>query len=467
MVDLEAQLFVEHASWLAKMLPDPTRRGLVVWLAGYVEEEAARRLRDRMPIVHPGHLLAEHAVIELLERDLLTPQKRKDRRSYPDRNVDWQATFLNSPGMRPHVFVSVDTLSKVNSACVAALIGLARTWAVALDAMGERELGLRARRLREACARYRQLPAVPFNAGAARVLARLDRRAQLSVKAILEVLGFWRRAFGEDRDRASLFALGKELRISDMSNANALLELTATLSIVRSASNIRIGERGPFWTPVEGSWCKRHGIELRAGDWRCAVSKGLLSTAGGHRIDDELNDSTRAMGLVAVGRQPDIVLKFWHEARPHQTLFALADAKRNATGTGEAYLRDAIDVAAAYALSYAVPLGLTIADGRVRGTMTPLVTLFCVQGVPRVMNSAGTSSEQAEAIRCAERLPLVIAFELAKHFAPDGDPWRSPVLEAWFARLSSQACSRLSRCGGVAIATRSGEASTPVWASGP
>ena len=427
-------------------------------------QPAGGRLRERMPIVHPSHVLAEQAVIELLQRDLLVPRRRRERRLYPERNIDWQATLSHSLGMTPHEFVSVRTASEVNSACVAGLIGLARTWALALDGMGaDEEFALRARRLREACARYRRMPVAPFNASTARLLARLDRPAQQSVRAILDTLGFWHRAFGEDRDRPSLLALGRELRISDMSNTNTLLELTATLSIVRSATNVPAPEGGPLWAPVEGAWCKRRGIELRAGEWRCALSKGLLSTAEGHRVHDALNDSTRAMGLAAVGRQPDIVLRFWHEARPHQTLFALADAKRNATGTGETYLRDSLDVAAAYSLSYAAPLGLTIIQGQIGATMTPLVTLFCVQGVPRVMHDAGPASQQAEAIRRAERLPLVMAFDLANHFAPGGDTWRSPVLEAWFARLAAQACAHLSRRKGPAI-TAGAETSSRVWA---
>lgn len=443
----EIEVFAEQAAWLAPRLPDPTRRGLAAWLAAHVGDEARERLHSLMPVLHPLHEVAESALVGLLGRELKRPTRQVTRRAYPDRNVDWQATYLASLGGPAHTFFSSKCTAAIDSETVSALAGLARSWALALESYDDERLQARASRLRGALERYPVLARpVAFGTRHVRTLARLDRTAQAAVDVILKVLGFWNQMFGESGDRESLLAMARTLQAGDMSNINTLLEVTARLSIARVATTVRVGGSGPFWEVTPSSWSRRQGIELRAASWRCHISKGLLCDGADARVPDGLNESLSAMGLRSVGGQPDIVIKFWHVDDPARTLFVLGDAKRNVTGSGGEYLRESVNVAAAYALSYARALGLQVpsGSGACLGTLNPMVTLFCAQSVQRVVGVAGTSAEQAREIREAPRLPAFMAFDLVSHFGPTGaEGWEAPVLLAWFERISREACGLL------------------------
>jgi hypothetical protein len=442
----EIEVFAEHAAWLAPLLPDPTRRGLATWFAAHVGDEARQRLHSLMPVLHPLHEAAEFGLIGLLGRNLKRPTRRVTRRSYPDRHVDWQATYLESLGGPPHTFVSSQCGAAVDSETVGALTGLARGWALALESFDDKRLQARADRLRCAYERHPLLVRpVPFSTRHVRTLARLDRSAQAAIDVILKVLGFWNQMFGASEDRESLLQLARTLQPDHVSNINTLLEVTARLSIARVATTVRAGGSGPFWEVTPHSWSRRRAIELRASSWRCHISKGLLSDGADTGVPDGLNESLSAMGLRSVGGQPDIVIKFWHADNPARTLFVLGDAKRNATGSGREYLRESVNVGAAYALSYARALGLHLTSGGATcsGTLNPMVTLFCAQSVPSVAGSAGSSADQVRAIRETLRLPAFMAFDLASHFGPTGGDWEAPVLQAWFERISNDACSLL------------------------
>jgi hypothetical protein len=448
----EIDLFAEHSAWLAPRLPDPSRRGLVAWLSAHVGDDARQRLHSMMPILHPLHKEAEKAIIGLLGIDLKRPKRCATRRAYPDRNVDWQATYLDSMGGPPHEFISSRITTGVDSETMSALAGLARGWALALESFDDEQHKGRADRLRCALARHSIFARpVAFGTRHARALARLDRSAEAAVDVILKVLGFWSQMFGVAGDRESVLELGRTLQAGDISNINTLLEITARLSIARVATSVRAGRLGPLWELAPQSWSSGNGIELNAGPWRCHITKGLLFDGRGARIADGLNDSLSAMGLHAVGRQPDIVIKFWHASNPGRTLFVLGDAKRNAAGAGTDYLRESVCVAAAYALAYAQALGLHVQPGSAAcsGALNPMVTLFCAQSVPRVAGIAGACTRQADELRRAPKLPAFMAFDLSSHFGATRGEWQAPVLQAWFERISNDACASLaaaSRC---------------------
>ncbi|MEO8179429.1 MAG: hypothetical protein ABI895_11420 [Deltaproteobacteria bacterium] len=444
----EIDLFVEHATWLAPRLPDPSRQGLVAWLAANMGGEAVRWLIHRMPLRHPVQQQAEDVLIDLLQHDFIRAQRTRQVLDRPDRAVDWAETYLRACGRSPTEFVSYNTRPSVDMATVSALKGIASTWALALEAC-EDDSGfqIRAAKLRRACEPYQPWAPAPFDAARERAIARLGAEGKAALVILRKAFGYWQDAFGEDGDNESLRRLAAALEPPTVSNVNTLLELAATLSIVRTALTVAPTGSAVCWELAPESWqfgsC---GIELRAEAWRCRISKGLLTEADGKPVTDGLNQSLKAMGLDCIGNQPDIVIRFWHSERPWRTIFALADAKRNRTGNGENYLRCSVEAAAAYAFSYAHVLGLyvDVAGGVCRGLVNPLVTLFCAQGVGKVLGAKGSALEQANALRTASKLPAILAFDLQSHFGPTDGPWDSPVVNAWFTRICTEACTHLT-----------------------
>lgn len=438
----EIELFLDHSAWLCPRLSDPTRRGLVAWLSGHVGPAVRAQLQRQMPVLNPLHEQAETALLELLGRDLNRCRRAIIRRPSPARSVDWQATYLESLCGTPHEFISTASGMAVDVETIRALRGLATTWAQALESFDDDRIQYRARRLRAARDLHPAAAPVAFSDRHARALASIDRAAASAVQLILRVIDFWNHAFGADGDRQSLLSVAGLLAADDVPNINTLLEVTARLSIARIATSVRASAQGPYWQATPESWAGRNGIELRAGGWRCHITKGLLFDGAGRRVVDELNDSVRSMGFGAVGGQPDIVIKFWHIDQPERTLFVLGDAKRNTRGKGEEYLRQSFGDVASYLVAYASALGLQSAP--CRGALNPMVTLFCSQGVPSIAGCSGHESEQAERIRSAPRLPAIMALDLEHHFGLHKLQWRAPVLEAWFQRISDDACAALT-----------------------
>jgi hypothetical protein len=123
-------------------------------------------------------------------------------------------------------------------------------------------------------------------------------------------------------------------------------------------------------------------------------------------------------------------------------VFVLGDAKRNVAEGGKPYLRDSIDVAATYLMSFGYRMGLQVPlldPGAIVTALTPGVTLFCLQATGRDADSAITL------FRANASPPVVMALDLEKHFAPETRPWHAPVLAAWLGSLGRQAARKLAR----------------------
>jgi hypothetical protein len=206
-------------------------------------------------------------------------------------------------------------------------------------------------------------------------------------------------------------------------------------------------------------------IRLKSGELLCEIAKGtpreLAPDGSKRRITDLLidwaNDALATTGRSrSTGQQPDVVLTFWLASWPAHIEFVLADAKRSAEGDGEEYLRDALEVAATYLMSFGYRMGLKLpapAGGRITSTLTPGVTLFCRQG------AGVTESKAIEVLRSDHEAPVVMAFDPEKHFSLTIDPWHAPVLVAWIGSLGRQAFKVLSAAelrGTLARRTRVG-----------
>lgn len=286
---------------------------------------------------------------------------------------------------------------------------------------------------------------------------RLRRADPIGAAKVRANLDFWKSFFGED-DARGLAQVAGDLERSDLESGNidTLLELTAAVSIARAAVTAPSEDQPPtgpwhFRTSdlVSGRARSYSDFVLQSGDLVARIAKGAPRSPGGAPAGrDTLNDVLEAAGYRATGNQPDIVLTFWRSSAPHRFLVALGDAKRNAAGSGEDYLRRSMEVAATYAVSYGSLLGLTIhgdAGPGFHGGIVPAVTLFCRQGARKVCGEDGADMNAiVRRFRNDDvRLPPFVAFDMERHFPALDEPWSSPALSAWFGRLARQAWRHL------------------------
>lgn len=318
--------------------------------------------------------------------------------------------------------------------------------------MAGRDYGARRATLRRAIAPQltRGLSPVPFGTRHSIRLRRLDERAAEDVGAIEDALGFWTRAFGISNaaDSDALAQVGRLLDDADAQNIDTMMEATVALSIARAA----VEAPRPDW-PTVFPWtvlsvddprAMYPVIRLRSGDLICEIAKGTPrgGLIGGERekipdllspwADEALPQTGKSRSS---GRQPDLVISFWFEGNPSNVVFALGDAKRNATGDGEGYLRAALEVAATYLMSFGHRMGLAVPGregGSYRTDLMPGVTIFCRQGTGR------DPKDVIDQLRNGHP-PVVMAFDLEKHMEPTARPWSAPVLGAWLGALGRQA----------------------------
>jgi hypothetical protein len=468
-MSLDLDLFVKQAAWLGPMLRDPSRIGVLTWLGQRFDGNCRRSLLRHFPLMHPVQKQAEDALCALLSRAIVVQPFRLRSVSAAVRSVDWTATYTRGSGReRP----PLPYLARIRDAipdrsCLSALATLSYSWSKALSLIADSDLcdrnarldsELRVRRLARAVPPQlaRGLTPVAFDRRHALRLRSLDSTAAAQVDCLTEALGFWHGLFGGHAasDADALVRLVRTLQEDAAENIDTMMEATVALSIARAATQ---AER-PDW-PTAGPWTlesvddpisKYPVIRLKSGELLCEIAKGtpreIAPDGSKRRVTDLLidwaNDALPTTGKSrSTGRQPDVVLTFWLASRPAHIEFVLADAKRNAEGNGEEYLRDALEVAATYLMSFGYRMGLMLpspAGGRITTTLTPGVTLFCRQG------AGVTESKAIEVLRADHQAPVVMAFDLEKHFSPTIDPWHAPVLAAWIGSLGRQAFKVLS-----------------------
>jgi hypothetical protein len=466
-LSLDTDLFVQQASWLAPQLDDPSRLGVLTWIARRLEPEARRTLLAAFPLHHPEQRRAEVALCSLLRRSIVSHPVRLKPTVDVVRSVDWAETYVRARigGQPPEPYLSRIRTPMPDRATLGALVTLARSWERLLElAAGDSPAtsALRERRRSLQLARAtldRALPRTSFGQRHAERLRRLDETAAQQVAAITAALAFWRRAFGAEKeeDSAALRSLAEGLDDATVTNVDTLLEVTTAISIARAA----VQSTRPDWPTKEpwtiasieerGSMAPR--MRLRSGRLICEISKGTPASA-----PDGLGRRTKIADLLgpwadealpaiggrsrSSGRQPDIVLTFWSVDAPERSVFVLADAKRNATGTGESYIRAALEVAATYLMCFGYRMGLKVpsadAGGAISTAMHPGVTLFCRQGTGRPESSA------VALLRSGKGVPPVMAFDLVNHMSSrDLFGWQSPTLSAWLGSLGRQAAKVL------------------------
>lgn len=459
-MSLDLQLFVEQAGWLAPRLEDPSRLGVIHWLGRRLEPAARARFVRHFPLEHPTQRRAEAGLCSLLSRAIVIHPTKLIPSDEAGRSIDWAATYTRSRGaLRPPQPVLARVRHPVpDRGTLGALVSLGRSWKRMLTlaesgGVAGRDYAARRSALGRALAPQltRGVVAGAFGNRHAARLRRLDEQAAADVHAIEEALAFWKRAFGE-RDPSDLVALqtvGRVLDEADAANIDTLMEATVAISIARAAVEAPRADWPTLfpWTVerVDDPRGMYPAIVLRSGDLMCEVSKGTPPSAGRGakeraRIADLLSpwadEALPATGRArSSGRQPDVVVSFWFEGDPSRVVFALGDAKRNATGDGESYIRTSIEVAATYLMSFGYRMGLTVpgsGGGAHATSLMPGVTLFCRKG---------TGCDSADAVKRlrADKAPVVMAFDLENHLGLGASPWASPVLSAWLGTLGRQA----------------------------
>ncbi len=460
-VDLE--LFVEQTTWLAPHLDDPSRFGVLTWLGRRLQPEARRRFAAHFPLSHPAQRRAEAGVCSLLGRSLVVHSPRLVKSDDVTRRTDWGETYARaSVPMRPPMpFLTRERIAVPDRASLGALVSLARAWARCLELADTedgpgREYQARRQALGRAVAPQlvRGLTPAPYGRRHSILLRRLDDRAAADVQSIEHALGFWSRTFSPSTpgDAETLVTLSRLLGDADAQNIDTLMEATVAISIARAA----IEADRPDWptlfpwslVEVDDPRSMYPVILLRSGDLMCEISKGTpqggVSGSAREKIADQLSpwadEALPATGRArSSGRQPDLVVSFWFEGDPSKVVFALGDAKRNATGDGEGYIRAALEVAATYLMSFGYRMGLNHPGrhgGPYRTDLMPGVTLFCRQGTGR---DAKAVIDQLR----RDAGPVVMAFDLEQHMEPGSRPWRAPVLAAWLGSLGRQAVRAL------------------------
>lgn len=304
------------------------------------------------------------------------------------------------------------------------------------------------------------------------VTSRLRRGAACEIRlaaALDRVTRLWSVWFSPetDEDQNVLRVLAATLRDAGARNTDTLLEFTTAISIVRACV-----EAGRADWPSSEPWrlvsiddvdSSYPRIQLRSGALSCEVTKGHLRLPGdGHRRPAPLPDATsRRLDAVlpakgrsqSTGNQPDIVRAFWLGSRREIVEFSLADAKRNVTGDGESDLRQAVDLAASYLLSYGHALGLEVPaepGTPIATRLTPGVTVFARQ------RTRHTEAAAVELLRIEPVLPTVFALDVGQHFGLGRAPWSAPAISAWMGALGRQAVGSLSSRQGRPASERAG-----------
>jgi hypothetical protein len=455
----DVDLFAEQVGWIAPHLPQPNRLGILAWIGRRLHRNAQARFLSHFPIDHPVQRRAERHVIALLRRSWTQPALRYRRLDIPERHVDWPRTYLEATTDPPMHYWLREQTTIPDLGVISALAMLASSFIDLLglgDATEDRRLRSESLQAAMAGLPHGAVRPAAYSLQHEQRLLRTDGGAREAALAIRECLSFWESSFGGEDDRSALGALARTLQAGDIDNRDTLLELSATLSIARAAveaapADCSLGEPWRIENLEDRDAKRSPIILLRAGRLRCRISKGVPQLDE-RRAEDALVAVLAEMGLHSTGNQPDIVLSFWREDGKKEVLTVLGDAKRNEAGSGERYLRAAVETAAAYLMSYGHLMRLRIHPDRkpgFHGPILPAVTLFCRQGVRCVVGNDSRDEEKlVAALRDRSRaLPAILAFDLVHFGCREGEVWRSPALSAWFGRLARQAWETLDGGG--------------------
>lgn len=451
--DWLVETFIDHSTWLAPYLSNPSRMGVFQWLVEHLTSDAVQELKGLLRLDSRVQQKAEEQLIEFFEESSRPKIRRRvQRRSRKiSRRTDWGRTLGRAVHSPPTVYWENRRINVPDVQLMQALVSTARSWSSVLRKAGKPG---RAENLTSA---FEHLPnrwKKPAPLGR-RQLKRLRRFDSQLARVIEAALHYWRQKLDDRNSEEFRRLLMKLVEGTDAfdrsSDRDTLMELTVTAAIARAVSE---GEQS---TNSFGDRCwqlERLSLEqddvppvrLRSGKLCCEISKkkpdNQLPVEGlDHNVD--LLDK---IGVSADGYEPDIVLKFWLEQQADQFIFAFADAKRNQSDDGKGYIRASLkDTATAYLVAFAHLMGKppeSVPPHKIGTAVNPAVTIFAYQGVDKVAGIPCREHDNTRILSClrnSERLPWLVAFDRQHLGTRTDETWQSPFLSAWFNRLARQA----------------------------
>lgn len=445
--------FIDHSTWLAPYLSNPSRMGVFQWLVEHLTSDAVKELESILRLDSRVQQKAEEQLIDFFEQNSRPKIRRrvKRRSRQISRRTDWGRTMGRAVHNPPTVYWEDRRIKVPDVQLMQALVSTARSWSSVLRKAEKFE------RANNLTSSYEHLPnrwKKPAPLGR-RELKRLRRFDPQLAKVIEAALHYWRQQL-DDRNSEDFRQLLLKLvdgadAFDQSSDRNVLMELTVTVAIARAVTE---GE-GPTDSFGDRCWQLERllleqddvpPVRLRSGELCCEISKkkpdNQLRVDGLDRNVDILNE----IGVSADGYEPDIVLQFWLEKQTDQFIFAFADAKRNQSDDGQGYIRTSLkDTATAYLVAFAHLMGEpseSVPPHRIGTAVNPAVTIFAYQGVDKVAGIPCREHDNTRILSClrnSERLPWLVAFDRQHLGARTDDTWQSPFLSAWFNRLARQA----------------------------
>lgn len=427
----DTALFVTHATWLGPRLPQPTIGAFACWLAPWLRGACKRELEAMYRINHPIQRAAEIELIELLQA---APRRLEQRVRIDDqagRLTDWPSTLTLAHPLAPARFVQQSRSSELDNGLLAGLATIGRQWSYMLVEYGDQmEEHKRVQDLRKATR--------PFGRGQLTLahLRRLGRlpQAESKLRSLRQALELMTLPLTAPQSVSAIETLAARLSAmgSELENQNDALEVSVILSIARAAQNLG-------WSIAHANADRvrpKPRLALAKGDLRCTITKGRFEYPAEPKrqaIDALRRLETVELGLNSTGRQPDVVISFWNVHAPEDVYFCIADAKRNQSGDGVAYLKNAIVSMTAYMVSFSEPLRacLSAEVGGFAAPLMPTATLFLQQ-------AAFVHNEEArETAVGRSRNPAWLATLDARHYAMAEDGvWHDKYVRAWFQRIS-------------------------------
>lgn len=434
----EKAFFFSHAAWLVPQLADPSRRGLIVWVAEHLEGDERHNLAQQLRLSHPDQHYAEEALKNFLDTSSPTVRRaRMNRTNNLTRHVDWPTTYERALYRPPLEYYERKPAQFPDEQLISALLGLADSWGRLHRALGDEG---RARKLLALGAKRANIRrrGVAYNHRLSQRLRQIDSETAEAIEGALRLLDA---VFGAHEDDQKVFReLPKKIHAEQ---SDVLLELIVLLCIARAA------EQSKWEVEVEENTEQRMPhIVLSKGGLQCSLSKEKPRKSGGQDNQDRISYLRKLMGNDgSTGHEPDITLKFWRE-EDQKHVYVLGDAKRNVADDGQNYIGRSVEAAVSYLAAYGHLMGVKPTqnhDDPFDCEISPAFTLFFLKGINQI-NGRGAGQAAAQFRRAADghetaQLPSVTAFGL-NHLGNTNEQgqWEaSDVLKSWFKCVAQQA----------------------------
>jgi len=368
MVELDAgekKAIPAAMGWLASEFFGGNRYSLLNWVAPYLSEEALHKLREKMMLDDAARIDAEKLLIDFLDTDPTRPRNRWRVESRMHRNTDWGRTHVAHMTGGSHQYVNRKVEHVPDIPLLSALLGIALRWQQELEAFGG--YFERVEQMEKACRDIRFMPLpISYDSNMAARLKQCEGGKELA-EWIDKVQGvLWQPFRNSDGDMLKeLFAMGDSNEVArtaqddgetDKTNADAMLEMIATLSLANAFCRSR-------WAAVRhglaAGWMLKDGLTLKKDGVTLHIRKGF---PGNIKETDRTRELLKSVDFFASGKQPDIVLCFECDHSNLEPIYLIGDAKRNEMGEGKGYRRAAFFAMLGDFIAYGHKLGLIISN---------------------------------------------------------------------------------------------------------